>query len=731
MKTSVLAALLVLGCGSQSNDAPPGTGTGGSAGTKSGGATTGGKGGVGGTSPAGTGGGAAATAGGAGGTKPAGGAGGASPAGAGGGKPAGAGGAAAGSGGGGATAGSGGAPTADPAGVFHADGTVDGAVFKAMALAYGTAAMIPFRFGKDWTGYHPTDPSLLAPAIWERPHVPFQLEANHYEHGRYELGVPSYSQTEPGDFSSAIAQVGYVTDPSIGASRGGLDTIGTYDQTRHVLAQSPQVAWVYNSGFSDKVTDPGNGLDPTIGKGSDQASKLVALTRPYGNSEEATHAFAMYQSGYMALLQGANTDSASYLAQILPPHLVPTSAGVTSQGEFALVPCWDTATTKGVLAVVALGEKHPTGSYFDLPWSELYPGFRNSGEWTFAKYLGAIDLGIVAPTEVEAVADDFGWAGRSQLAGVIPIQGQSGPGTSPISKSEAFWSSFKTNGDNHPKFAHHGFALVASRYERKVVLVDLTPLFAKVEAMMFSDFAGFVANVVDGSGMAPNQWPYAFDFDATWAPKVVKTLSFSSEVSAVSTSLADESKALVATEDGVLHVIDVDGLQSGGAGVNASEITSLPLGKNATAIGHVRHYPSANQLDEGAVQRNYWVLSRGDKRADLVSFKSGWTTPVILKTLRDARLVDPIGLDDNSNHGVELDLLNVADYGAKHIHAYRYGVVKWITWLQGSAFGCGEAASAVNVNPYCDGTNGTSAFEYGGGYETPTGTWVINGQNVQ
>ena len=54
--------------------------------------------------------------------------------------------------------------------------------------------------------------------------------------------------------------------------------------------------------------------------------------------------------------------------------------------------------------------------------------------------------------------------------------------------------------------------------------------------------------------------------------------------------------------------------------------------------------------------------------------------PTVLRVLSDSRLVDPISVEDNNNHGTQSDLIDIADYGDKNVKAYRYGpVIEWTT----------------------------------------------------
>src|SRR5271168_4072315 len=55
-------------------------------------------------------------------------------------------------------------PTKDPAGIFDGGGNFDVTAYINVAKAYGTAAMIPERFGSPWSAFHE---SIAAPT-WSK-----------------------------------------------------------------------------------------------------------------------------------------------------------------------------------------------------------------------------------------------------------------------------------------------------------------------------------------------------------------------------------------------------------------------------------------------------------------------------------------------------------------------------------------------------------------------------------
>jgi hypothetical protein len=421
----------------------------------------------------------------------------------------------------------------------------------------------------------------------------------------------------------------------------------------------------------------------------------------------------VFHDGQIVCGEGGNSGFDYFYIKPFPTTFVPTAASVTNNGEFLLVTGWNKETYQGQLAVIAMGSMKPSGTFWNYEWNEVYPGFRNYSLPVFAKLLGILDLpGMVAPTAVEGVGN---WV--YQPGAFLPVMaGQSSgsgqPGAFPLSV-QSHWQCF-TNSGCAQLYDTSGFALVASRYERKVLLVDLHPLFATIQEGMFTSNSRFRSNVAN-TGIKKGQWPPTFAEDPAATPLIVKTIIYDSQVTAICASLYADNRALIATEDGHVHIWDVDGLQTvTGNGSNAREIDDLEnVGRNITRIAHMKHWNHAENQG-GNVRWQYVALSRGDKSVTWLDLSG--SKPEIIRKLQDARLVDPISVEDNNNHGTQADLIDIADYGDKSIKAYRYGPVKFWTSANKSAFGMGP--------------NGNDLFEYEGSYSTPTGPFSISIENV-
>jgi hypothetical protein len=591
-------------------------------------------------------------------------------------------------------------PSLDPAGIFDGNGNFNPNAYVSAAKAYGTTTMIAERFGNPWTAYHP---NIAAPTWSQAASIKYVTPGNIYDWFYYSRGVPC---TTPDDFSSNYAQVAYVSDQAVTASHPGVDGIETLEKDHCVWAGQPQLYWPMGGGHDGHPTVA---LQPSIVSPYDpygMPQQPVEVTRAYGASEWAACSYMVFQSGQVACGEGGNTGEDFYYFKPFPTNFVPTAASVTNNGEFLLVTGWNTDTHNGQLAVIAIGSSKPAGTFWSYEWTETYPGFRSYSLPVFNKLLGIIDLpAMAAPTAVEAVGN---WVFHPGAF----LPGSRVPGQFPLSAS-ANWQCF-VNGPCRGMYDTRGFALVASRYERKVLLVDLTPLFKTISDGMFSSWSTFRANVAN-TGSGPGQWPPTFAERGSATPLVVNGMNFASQVTAISASLYPDNRAFIATEDGNLHVWDVDGLQTGtGTGANAREVSSVNVGNNVTRIAHMKHWLPAD-IVSGMVRYQYIAMSRGDKTVTWFDMSSG--APSILRVLSDSRLADPISVEDNNNHLTESSLIDIADYGDKNVKGYRYGPVIF--------HGVADPPPMFGMGP-----GGLDPFEYQGAYATPTGPFSISSENV-
>ena len=420
-------------------------------------------------------------------------------------------------------------------------------------------------------------------------------------------------------------------------------------------------------------------------------------------------AYIAFDDGLIGTI-GTNTEQGGYVTS-LGAGLVPTGVGLTNGNEFLLVTVWDTQAIAGRLAVFSIESDHAglgdLDDQYKYDFQQHLPGFPSTGDATSMKLLGVVDLpGMIAPTDI-AVASDY-------QAQFFKNQGANAqPGDLDLT-SQAVWQTFTGSGENAAQRSTGGFAVIASRSERKVAFVDLQPLFDAFNAMYFTTFAMF-QTTQSNLGSAPDQWPYTFEKQPQATPVVVSTITLPEIPTAVyagrsgSLDPAGAIHALVATMDGTLHIYDVGGLvDASPASMGAiKEIGSVAVGNNPTSIATRKAgMASATQPDPvsgstGNIEgQQVFVVARGDRAIDFVMIQGPKGT--VYDKLQDSELIDPVAVDDADHESFLSYVLSVADLNGRQVVNYRYGPITF--------------PSDGTVYPLPMGPGGKATFECGGGY---------------
>jgi len=571
--------------------------------------------------------------------------------------------------------------------------------YVAIANDYSSDSAISYRYGASNSA-----PAAGVPTYWNPgdntfyPHgnTCYQQEfpGNSLDTSKsiiYQLGSLNCAQN---DYGSNMGDAIYRADAS---TDSGVASLLTLDLSAGTVAEKPQTPWVYGNSSTDPMLNSYQSVN-----GGATPSQPIAMGRC--SEHDCAQALVAFQNGLIASV-GSNT--ASHTASVqLPAGKVPTSIAITSNSEFALVTIWDTVNLKGQVAVLALGSladgSQVGGPYdsSDMSWQGLYPGLRNVSNFVFIKLLGFVDLpGMVAPTGISA-STDFSVMQDNTTQGWLfdPANPAGGankkyPALTPVASS-ANQKSFAVGGANGKLISRAGVAAVISKSEKKVVFLDLKPLFDKVNNTYFEGSFSSLQSAVGNTGLGDSQWPQAFSV-SNYAPTVLTTMSLTQKPTAVKVSiLANPGKAWVATEDGVIHSIDVSGVQSG-TNPDPSlikEVGSLQVGKNPTSMTHRVNLGLGNSNTE------LWVVSRGEQKVQLVDM----VNMTVEKTLQDSRIVDPITVDETQQSPLLTSVITLTDYAGKQVMNYRYAPIS----VQG-----GNTPLNIGV-----GQSGNEQFEFGGAF---------------
>ncbi|WP_244222827.1 hypothetical protein [Cupriavidus lacunae] len=595
--------------------------------------------------------------------------------------------------------------------ILDASGKLVPEAYVAIASDYSSEEAIAYRYG-------PANAKpVAAPTYWQPgdktfyPHgnVCYQKEFPKDELNTnlriiYQLGALDCSRN---DFGSNMGDVIYRADAP---SDPGVTSLLTLDLSAGTVAEKPQLPWVYGHVSTDPQLK-----NHIAANGGVLPRRPIAMGRC--SEHDCAQALIAFQNGLIASV-GSNT--ASHSASVkLPAGKVPTAIAITTNSEFALVTVWDTKALKGQVAVLALGslaDGSKVGGPYDPSagsWPGLYPGLRNMSNFIFIKLLGFIDLPeMAAPTGISAVTDFGVMQDNSTQGWLIDPVGNRGasltmtevnPGTNSINQK-----SFTRAGINGKLVSRAGVAAVISKSEKKVIFLNLKPLFDKVNNAYFEGSNASLRSTLANTGLGDTQWPPAFAVE-NYAPTVIKSMNLPEKPTVVKVSiLPNPGRAWVATEDGKIRAFSVAGVQSGrNMDPNLiKEMKSLQVGKNPTSMTH--HVI----VGLGNSNTRLWVVSRGAQQIQLVDMVS----LTIEKTLQDSRIVDPITVDETQQNPLLTSVITITDYTGKQVMNYRYAPIA----LQG-----GNTPLHIGI-----GKSGNELFEFGGTYAVPGKPFDFTQSNV-
>jgi hypothetical protein len=199
--------------------------------------------------------------------------------------------------------------------------------------------------------------------------------------------------------------------------------------------------------------------------------------------------------------------------------------------------------------------------------------------------------------------------------------------------------------------------------------VDLTALFAGYKTQYTTTQALFDATIPKNKGgnwwaefgTGDTDWPPTFTGKPEWTPVVTATLAVP-EPTAVLIAGNNSGKVVITSEDGTAHFFK--GSIGSSAGVTPEG--SVTVGRNVTCLAYDK-YPSQGGTRAAS---GFFAVSRGDRRIDRVN---GWGAgSAVSSSLRDNRLVDPVGAEVTDTHGLDCGILDVCDHEGRQILSYRY-----------------------------------------------------------
>jgi hypothetical protein len=262
---------------------------------------------------------------------------------------------------------------------------------------------------------------------------------------------------------------------------------------------------------------------------------------------------------------------------------------------------------------------------------------------------------------------------------------------------------FFRTGRNAGYVSTAGYAVVIGKHENKAAFIDLQPLFKRVHDLYLTTPENFQKTRNLGPG--PAQWPYKFEADPAFTPKVVKIIDVPTPTAVVtSLSRGERARAYIASMDGTVGSYRLGGLASDAPAVTSEieRVSQTRVGRNPTCLSPQKY-----------VTDKIMAVSRGDR--EIAWIQDDGTGLQVIRRLRDQRLLDPVHLEMADTHGIEASIITVADFHGRKILNYRFGRV--VFELQGGAiFGMGP--------------DGTDEFECGGLLEFPGSPFCVSATNV-
>lgn len=535
------------------------------------------------------------------------------------------------------------------------------------------------RLGPEYDFYHKAKPAEKFPEVWMAP--------SRQENGgrRYQIGGP-WNKKSAGDYSSTQGQVLYVPE----SGNFGVDRVTIEEWSNGCFSERPEAPWW--GGFRpEPASKKWLAADPNPGV-------PVAMAR--GMASWANCGVIIFSSGLVASA-GTCTGRGTEPTLQLPPTKLPTAVSVTNKNEFALITIVDTQSNKGQVAVVAI-ESSGRKTKFVHEWQGEHPGLPNVAVISGMKLLGYIDLpGIQFPTSITAVGNKYGGRvnGRNGHAGLLREYDLT---------KQADRDVF-LKGSNAGYSSTVGFAVVASKYENKAAFIDLQTLFATVREMYYTSEENFQKTLDQGPD--PKQWPYTFDAHPAWKPQVIKVIDVPQPTAVLATmSGGPKARAFIASQDGKVGIYSVGGLATEDPAnpADIAPIAQVQVGRNPTCLAYQKYN-----------HEHILAVSRGDREISWIRYADNKAktpfTPAVTRRLRDARLLDPVFVEQSDTHGVETNLITVADFKGKQIINYRCSRVVFAT--QGGA-------------KFDMGPDGKDEFECGGTLDFPGNPFGISAANV-
>lgn len=566
--------------------------------------------------------------------------------------------------------------------IFAEGGVIDEAEYVKQARLWDRPT-IDCRLGPKYTDLNPgTDEPR--PTAWEPPHTP----GGGYLCKFYEL---SGSCDGNCDYGSTSGQVLYAPDEVNGT---GVDRVQNYAYENGTICESIQAGdWL-----------GGPHPDPGLPTWAAALGRPVLLPNGFSQTEyvETNAGIMIFPDGLVGATGNQTAGDTKPFFQ-LPANKVPSAVAVSTYNEFAFVTIWDTDAIKGQIAVFALRADKPEA--FSIPYFAL----PNEAGFSAIHLMGYIDLPDMATPTAIAVSGDNGNTPGGHVPG-FEFGNQNDPEQN-IMTSQAARDGLARE-DYERRVPMAGQIVVASRWEDKVMFLDMQPLAQFVRKVYFGP-----DDALRQSAAAKDVWPFTFETSPEAMPVVVTTLTVAHpKVVRVNNQgggsdpadLRKPLKAWVGDLEGEVHVFDISSFALDAPRpippASVTEVASVQAGRNLTSMTR----QGGNQV---------LVASRGDRRVEWVGIADDDMAQLkVLRTLSDTRFDDPV-VADVSDRG---PVVTIGDFTGKQLLNFRFGRTEGNGGKPPANYGCGMGG----VETECEN------FEFGGGFAVPGTPFFVGTTNV-
>lgn len=593
--------------------------------------------------------------------------------------------------------------------ILNNDGSINQAEYARVAANYHREEMVNYRLGPSAVDYNtaPATETVYQP----EPNGLWKGGTNRALADRFcqtpDKLIQSESPTGYGDGAGGgggwqmSGQMLFVPDSNAPAElRRGVANMRGFDGARAArasdgatvgLCMRMRAEWYPDYWNRNNISAP---TTPVVSRLLQQYPDLplpaIATTR--GQIQSSITGFLAFQNGVIAAAGTGNDQYCNGFATgtpcetsiRLPTGKVPTALALTAMNEFLLVTVWDAQNRKGQLGVIAVGADNPSNIGNEDAgrhgWGvQSWPGVRG------LKLLGFIDLPMQAPTSLGVTIS----TGTMKFRGFEFWRGpelktQTGRDQWNARSLQSL-NTFLPIETQWKLLASAGYAVVASRAENRVAVVDLRPLLNFYRTMYLTSETNWNQTANGNQGPADNQWPFTFASRPEQRPVVLGTLSVTQPTAVMAWQLRSGTSTLagwdrlswnhganlmtVASMDGTVRQYDVASLiDPPRSPVMPQEpLRTWQVGRNPTQI--------ATPIAGGSRTDDLYFVARGERQIIVTSYRGD-----LQARLRDSRLVDPVfvGVGANQagfggagpNLALNAQVLTVLDYNGKIVHDY-------------------------------------------------------------